>query len=164
MNHITLEQLQTEVSEWSQRNFPNNKPHHPLLGLVEEHGELRDAKTIGEVCDAIGDVMIYLADYCGRNKLQLIDGDAINVADDLALYRLCHFHLKREQGIRHTPEECACGQQACVNHIVSTMKLRCADEHIDFYAVITDTWNRVKVRDWQKNPIAAAKIAEGGVQ
>lgn len=81
---MTLEQLQHEVGEWSRRNFPSNKPHHPLLGVSEETGELSHAHLKGEQgirhtpeeilamkCDAIGDIVIYLADYCERNGLSL---------------------------------------------------------------------------------------------
>jgi len=82
---MTLAQLQDEVSQWSRYNFPRNKDHHPLMGAVEELGELHhvrlkyeqgirgyDAdKYIADSEDAIADIIIYLADYCGRNGLDL---------------------------------------------------------------------------------------------
>ena len=81
MNLLTL---QREVGEWSRKNFPNNLPHHPLLGLAEEVGELSHAHLKGEQgirhsskeiesmkADAVGDIIIYLVDYCERNGLLL---------------------------------------------------------------------------------------------
>lgn len=81
---MDLERLQIEVGMWSDRNFPNNRPHHPLLGALEELGELSHAHLKMEQgirgnvdqhhyakLDAIGDIIIYLADYCHRNSLEL---------------------------------------------------------------------------------------------
>lgn len=79
---MNLKQLQTEVGAWSRRNFPNNQPHHPLLGVSEETGELchahlkmeqgiRGTKEEHQAAkeDAVGDIIIYLADYCERNGI-----------------------------------------------------------------------------------------------
>ena len=79
-----MNELQFEVGQWSRKNFPNNKPTYPLLGLVEEVGELAHAHLKMEQgirgterehqiakIDAIGDIVIYLADYCERNGISL---------------------------------------------------------------------------------------------
>lgn len=79
-----LHRFQAEVSAWSQRNFPDGKPHQPLLGVGEESGELMHAHLKAEQgirgtvdehhaakIDAVGDIVIYLADYCARNGLTL---------------------------------------------------------------------------------------------
>ena len=81
---MKIKQLQSEVAEWSNRNFPNNQPHQPLLGVGEEVGELMHAhlkmeqgirgpadRLYVEKCDAVGDILIYLADYCERNKIDM---------------------------------------------------------------------------------------------
>jgi len=88
---MNLDDLQKEVKEWSSRNFPNNKPHHPLLGVQEEVGELSHAHLKLEQgirgtpeehriakADAVGDVIVYLADYCWRNGLHI--GDCVRFA------------------------------------------------------------------------------------
>jgi NTP pyrophosphatase (non-canonical NTP hydrolase) len=82
----SLRELQDEMFVWSQRNFPNAQGVEPLLGLAEEVGELAHAHLKGiqkirhtpiEIHhmkkDAVGDVFIYLADYCSRNNLDLED-------------------------------------------------------------------------------------------
>lgn len=74
--------LQTEVFEWNRRNFPVKSTYQPLLGLVEEVGELSHAhlkheqRIRGAVSehikakqDAVGDIVIYLVDYCNQNGL-----------------------------------------------------------------------------------------------
>lgn len=76
---LDFSMLQSEVGEWSRKNFPNNTPDNPFLGLVEELGELAHALlktkqgirgTAAEheaaAKDAIGDLLVYMADFCER--------------------------------------------------------------------------------------------------
>jgi len=73
----TLDRIQNENREWAARNFgPSRKSWHPLLGLQEEIGELSHAylkKSQGirdnenhdaAMKDAVGDIVIFLADFC----------------------------------------------------------------------------------------------------
>lgn len=158
MTLITLEQLQAENRQWQLRNFPNQLPHQPLLGLVEEFGELETAENTEAAEDAIADCAIYLANYCSLNGLVL--SDAACGINDIALYRLCHFHLKGEQGIRYTPDTIKAAKQDCVNEIVQLLRESARLEGVSFYQAITKVWNVVKQRNWVANPIDAAKIAE----
>ena len=84
-----IRELQREVREWTGKNFPNNKPHMPLLGAMEELGELAHAHlkqeqgiatTRGNKRDAIGDIIIYLCNYCSLNDIDI--QTAIEVAWD----------------------------------------------------------------------------------
>lgn len=80
---IEMTRFQIAVATWSKKNFPKQERYHPLLGLIEEVGELAHAHLkreqrirtrkshIDQKCDAIGDIVIYLADYCARNNLDL---------------------------------------------------------------------------------------------
>lgn len=83
---LTFRELQNEVSEWSQRNFPNNEPIDPFLGVVEEVGEVSHAILKGRqkirgkgdealvkaaVADGVADILIYLADFCARNRIDM---------------------------------------------------------------------------------------------
>jgi NTP pyrophosphatase (non-canonical NTP hydrolase) len=83
-----LEQIQAEQKEWSNANFGPQSPTLPLLGVVEEVGELchavlkreqgirRDENHLENEVDAIGDICIYLMDYCNRrgfNLMEIID-------------------------------------------------------------------------------------------
>ena len=82
---LTLEELQAKQREWVEHNFPNRTNYHPLLGVVEEIGELchahlkyeqgirsmSQAKYMELAEDAVGDIIIYLADYCSANGIDL---------------------------------------------------------------------------------------------
>lgn len=81
--------IQNQVAEWATRNFGSDRPaYQRLLGAVEEIGELAHAHLkqeqnirVGEdheagAKDAIGDVVIYLLDYCeirGWNFEQIVE-------------------------------------------------------------------------------------------
>jgi len=72
-----LRQVQDEQVPWVNHNFPGRPAWQPLLGAVEELGELAHAhlKADQEIRgtaeeheeaakDAVGDIVIFLADYC----------------------------------------------------------------------------------------------------
>lgn len=80
---ITLSELQVQVGAWAKRNFGPQAPYRPLLGVAEEVGELAHAQLkleqgirVGEnhkeaIQDAVGDIVIFLADYCERSNISL---------------------------------------------------------------------------------------------
>ena len=81
---MNLHELQAEHMAWLERNFPQQQNHDPLLGLVEEVGELahahlKAAQSIrgmpqehrADAIDAIGDIVIFLASYCNSNGFDL---------------------------------------------------------------------------------------------
>jgi NTP pyrophosphatase (non-canonical NTP hydrolase) len=80
---MNLEQLQKEGWDWVKHNFPNGKPYQPLLGVTEEVGELCHAhlkmeqgirySTQNDKEDAVGDIIIFLADYCNRNNINMAE-------------------------------------------------------------------------------------------
>ncbi|MAF43034.1 MAG: hypothetical protein CMI54_02530 [Parcubacteria group bacterium] len=71
-----LNKLQEEQKNWSLYNFGKHPAYWPLLGAVEELGELAHAHLKEEqgirteedhvalAKDSIGDIIIFLADYC----------------------------------------------------------------------------------------------------
>lgn len=78
-----LRKLQYEQAKWAQQNFGDQPSWQPLLGLVEEVGELahahlKHAQGIRNheghealAKDAVGDIMIFLASYCSRRGWDL---------------------------------------------------------------------------------------------
>ena len=81
---MNLYDLQKEVKEWAERNFPDAEKVDPVLGVAEETGELCHAilkmkqKIRGtedqhraNAFDAVGDIVIYLADVCNKYNLDL---------------------------------------------------------------------------------------------
>lgn len=73
---MTLRELQQQQRDWVAHNFGERPSWHPLLGAFEELGELAHAhlKQVQGIRlnenheenakDAVGDVVIYLSDYC----------------------------------------------------------------------------------------------------
>lgn len=66
------------------KNFPNNTPDNPFKGMVEELGELAHALLKKEqgirgtpeehdvaAKDAVGDLVVYMADFCERRGWNL---------------------------------------------------------------------------------------------
>lgn len=82
---MTLREMQEEQGVWADRNFGSGRPSwQPLLGAVEEVGELAHAHlkqaqgirgTMAEhraaKIDAVGDIIVFLADYCNIEDIDL---------------------------------------------------------------------------------------------
>lgn len=79
---MTFRRFQKEVMEWAANNFEEHVAWHALLGLMEEVGELSHAhlKTVQNIrgksedhfkakIDAVGDIVIFLADYCAMSGI-----------------------------------------------------------------------------------------------
>lgn len=77
LHYADLEYLQAKLDHWATGNFGKDRPsYHPLLGAIEELGELAHAHLKqeqgirtnedheAEARDAVGDAIFYLMDYC----------------------------------------------------------------------------------------------------
>lgn len=76
---MLLQKIQNEIKGWTEKNFPHTTADEQLLGIVEEVGELSHAvlkqkqcirgdkkKLIADEHDAIGDIAIFLINYCNQ--------------------------------------------------------------------------------------------------
>lgn len=102
------------ITNWAEANFGGclSKPPYelyefsPLTGIGEELGELLDADLYSEREDAVGDVLVYLANFCGKTGVTLNDNFVIfeePVMFDTvfrAYTQLQHICLKHAQQIR----------------------------------------------------------------
>lgn len=184
---LTFEQLKNDVGAWSQANFGNSPtrelpvetqlgptPHSPdttiaclgsvapLLGMGEEIGELCEAHVKGStelVRDSIGDILIYLADFCYREKFPFP-----TMRPPVSAYRagslfvlsaayggLCHAKLKRCQHIREMDKDdtyrtaIAGGMQSLLEALIDY-----AHPQYDVCIIANDTWtNVVSKRQWK---------------
>lgn len=89
MPYIMLEDLQDGVLYWTTRNFGASEDRnrlHPVLGVAEEAGELchaalkmdqgirgTEAEHRDAMRDALGDLIIYMADVCNMYGFRLSD-------------------------------------------------------------------------------------------
>lgn len=102
-----LRVLHCENKKWVEKNFSNRAKHHPFLGIIEELGELDEAKTSEEIDDAVGDTMIFTADFCTAQDLPFVElwklarMTKVEEWSELAVIgRFSHALLKRDQKIR----------------------------------------------------------------
>lgn len=195
-----LDKLQKEVGTWSEKNFGHQASPHfrilvdkefegdppkamvaldslaPLLGLVEEYGELLVAmntkiQSKHDIEDAIGDIIIYSCDFCHRFGIVMPFGrHAIKMPDDIKLHedplvgigislgRMYHATLKRHQGIRGFDNDANYAYEII-------LALQMILVHLDHLAgeVLNDniliianrTWNNiVSKRDWKTSPVS----------
>lgn len=82
---IDLRRYQKAVNKWAKKTYPQNdvKTWRPLVGLVEELGELahaflkldqgvhRNTTTTEAVSDAVGDLMVFLLEFCENNNIDI---------------------------------------------------------------------------------------------
>lgn len=169
------DEIVEEQRVWAERNFPDQKPHQPVLGLVEELGELTEAYLVGDqpkVIDGLGDFWVYAINACrhfdanfhylraaGHAREQ--DGALIfnfRSADQMLLKamaligRLCHGALKMEQGIRGTKEEHLETISNALADLWIVLSAFASYFDLSLKGVLENTWNEVMQRDWLKNP------------
>ena len=81
---MDFRQLQDEQRPWVARNFPGRPSWYPLLGVMEELGELAHAhlkqaqgirytpeEARAKKVDAVADIVTFLADYCSAEGIDL---------------------------------------------------------------------------------------------
>lgn len=99
---MDLRQLQEEMKPWVKHNFGDRPAWQPLLGAVEELGEL------------------------------------------------AHAHLKQEQGIRTNENHEEAAKDAVADTIIYLADY-CNCRGFDLGRILSDTWGKVKLRDWKVN-------------
>lgn len=163
------EKFQGQVMNWAISNFPTTAKHQPLLGIVEEVGELIEAcvaKDVKEIKDACGDIMIFMAHYCGVNGYSLLDCvvaeaetfsvmtwtplDALTSVP-VMVGKLCHAHLKMEQQIR-TGEKHSDTAKKAIGQIAGCLRIILSQYEVDLMDVMEKIWGEVSQRNWKKNP------------
>lgn len=183
---MNLIAIQAEQIEWSERNFGKQHARYPLLGMIEELLEFEEAwqtrralvqddtdrtTAVDDVVDAIGDIAIYMLDYCGKVNWQLdhlwvlrrtlpdTDPEKWSYLVPLAR-RLAHHHLKGEQGIRGTPEQHMLAIGDTCRAILAHLELISKYLNKDFLEILDGVWSKVRKRDWTKNKANAHEVAE----
>lgn len=158
---FTLAQLQTETAVWIAKNFAGptpHPPHRPLLGIVEELGELDAADAEEDVEDAVADTVVFMADFCNAHQfdLQSLFAEAVvSLTGDKrfglleSVGRLCHSVLKLEQGIRGTPAEHKLAAQKALIEILVSLLVVARAHSFSFLGAVEKTWLKVRDRVWR---------------
>jgi NTP pyrophosphatase (non-canonical NTP hydrolase) len=183
----TLKQLQEEQRPWVKHNFGDRPTHQPLLGIVEEIGELSEALerlvreggkevTFTEIKDALADITIFLVDYASAVgwDMEFIEKESEPRAlhpkysgnttrSDVvhwlisAAGQMCHHHLKCEQGIRGDTEEHRKMGRYQAVMVIAGVRSMCVLFDFNFQIVYSRVWAEVKKRDWKKDSVNADK-------
>lgn len=160
-----LERLQTESAKWVERNFAPRPASHPMLGVVEELGELAEAQaaTPGEegyldrVKDACADAVIFMVDLCNATGIKFrevydsstpfLPGEFFDYFAELG--RCCHAVLKMEQGIRGSREEHVKNLTANLRLVLQGVREVAAFHEFDLLEQVLATWGEVSRRNWR---------------
>lgn len=178
---LTPKQLQEEQRPWVLHNFGEGHPHQPMLGMLEELGELLDSFSewnVTEIKDALADAVIFCADYCTKRDWDFaklypssenLGGARIMPAKDVEralrfavreLARAAHHQLKTEQAIRGTSEK---HEQAGANAIRSALtQLESIAQHFGWtlMEITGPVWAKVKQRDFKRNSLTGGQPSE----
>jgi hypothetical protein len=135
------------------------------LGVGEEIGELAAARNPADALDAIGDVMVYLCDYAGREGFRLADhyGSRPRRKNCLPLFfdlpaaygMLLHTTLKHHQGIRGLGDRSAyvLARNDNVAELLAAVIRFCTHEGWDPIDILKTTWETVVAkRNWKTDP------------
>lgn len=164
-----FKQLQTEVGEWSKENFPGQPDVNPFLGSAEEAGELAevirmDQNPDKEELDAVGDILVYLADFCSKRDLEYQRAYEESKNIDLerrgffrewveARGRLTRSVLKTRQGIRL--DEDRVGKEAEQNalaEMLATLRYLADERGYTLEEAIDYAWyDEVIDREWNSS-------------
>jgi len=164
-----FETLQEQQKGWVVHNFGDRPAWMPLLGIVEEIGELDEAIMSGDrtqVIDALADAMIFAADYCtamGWNLAgDVFDGRRSSRTFSFPAWtgKLAHAHLKRAQSIRGTGAQHERDAIHALRVIVWMLDIHAKRCAVDLEEITFATWTQVRERDWVAHPKTG--LPEGG--
>lgn len=186
---MDLDTIQAEQVEWSLRNFGVQPAHCPMLGIIEELCELEQALLIEEgdgepevqaaVVDAIGDVAIYMLDYCGKRgwRMQELwdERKALDGYEDFTfgpsedgtpyVYQfilvLAHSQLKGEQNIRGGSDVHDVKLKGMLSNVLWLLQ-ETAEKYykLDALTILAEVWSKVKQRNWVANPNNAHVVVD----
>jgi hypothetical protein len=166
--------VQETVGSWSRDNFGDQPAVNPFLGTGEELKELvvelldEGEPDRDEVLDAVGDMLVFYADFCSRYGVSY--ANAASMRENVDLYTDCvsvedlcveltisrgnqsYSYLKQDQGIRS--ERDGVGQEADEQYLAHTLAaLETFSENYGFSLeeALTLAMNEAMDREWQSS-------------
>lgn len=162
--YAEAKKVQSEIEEWSRRNFKDQPASYPLHGVVEEYGEYIEAGHPDDVFDALADMGIYLCDFAARCNVsidaaaafaELTNGQIrVDITQNevvCTIARVNRAFLKMKQKIRQSEEheEQLIKQIGILWMTLNVLAHRSCDKSI--YDLVRSTWDQVvSKRDWTK--------------
>jgi len=167
-----LSEIQAELKVWTLYNFGQQESIIPIMGMIEELGELthahlkelqgiRKSDFLADKKDAIADITIYLLNYfnCIDKDVSLIGSnehldsyiyhnDSTNMIILKLSYNISnigHYTFSAENIINLAISKCS-----KTLYLLSYYALL---YNFDLLTIVNETWENVKLRDWKKYPL-----------
>ena len=165
----TLSEIQAELKVWTIYNFGKQKSIIPIMGMIEELGELthahlkelqgiRKSDYLADKKDAIGDFTIYLLNWfnCINKDISIINLTTIskNVTIGIIENKVSAEDAIIDLNILigHTRDN-SNQFKALGEDIISAICYYCNLYNINFNDTINEVWEQVKLRDWKLYPL-----------
>ena len=164
----TLSEIQAELKVWTIYNFGKQESIIPIMGMIEELGELthahlkelqgiRKSDFLADKKDAIADITIYLLNYfnCINKDINLIQS-ALDCEHEDIDTNFCIFNLSHKIGILSDTEiinDSTCIDIKITSYILFTLREYAHNIDFDLLTIVNEIWEKVKLRDWKKYPL-----------
>lgn len=166
----TLNEIQSELKVWTEYNFGKQTPDIPILGMIEELGELshailkekqgiRQSDFLADKKDAISDLTIYALNYLNSIDVTI---NRLPIKTNLNKDR---FYFKTESHLililnKQISKLCTYkinipNSRLVIDNVKILFKYLekyCKYLDIDFLTTVNEVWEQVKLRDWKKYP------------
>jgi len=165
----TLSQIQAELKVWTLHNFGQQESIIPIMGMIEELGELthahlkefqgiRKSDFLSDKKDAIADITIYLLNYfnCIDKNINVVDMTKISkyVTTEIIRNKVkgndCIIELNILIGYIRDNEKL---YKTIASDILGIICTYCALYNINFITTVNEVWKQVKQRDWKQYPL-----------
>jgi NTP pyrophosphatase (non-canonical NTP hydrolase) len=172
---LYLFEMQESQRKWAVENFGVQLPIQMMMGLIGELGEFAEhyeERNDAKIVDDIGDVGVYLMNYCNLKGWRVYEDLLVNMSpanrnaehypyNILPFVKsLPHHQLKGDQNIRGGTEY----HDDCMKRVLSNMLWQlnqvAAQTNRTFVDCLAITWSKVSKRDWVLHPDDADAVVE----
>lgn len=163
----TLSEIQAELKVWTKYNFSQQESIMPIMGMIEELGELthahlkelqgiRKSDFLADKKDAIADITIYLLNYfnCIDKDISLIE-EAINAPHEGDTSNNIILNISHKLGVLSENQmynKSKVVDTQYLSYILFSLKEYSENIELDLLTIVNETWEQVKLRDWKKYP------------
>lgn len=171
---LYLFEMQESQRAWAKANFGEQTPIQMMMGILGELGEFAEAFEANnntEMVDAIGDVGVYLMNYCNLKGWSIesimklmtpVNRDAEHYPWKVMWFVrwLPHHQLKGDQNIRGGTAYHDDRMQRALGNMLWQLNAIATSMGTTFLDCLCKTWSKVSKRDWVLHPDDADKVVE----
>lgn len=163
----TLSEIQAELKVWTIYNFGKQESIIPIMGMIEELGELthahlkelqgiRKSDFLADKKDAIADIIIYLLNYfnCIDKDISLIE-EVINAPHEGDTSNNIILNISHKLGVLSENQmynKSKVIDTQYLSYILFSLKEYAENIKLDLLTIVNEVWEQVKLRDWKKYP------------